>query len=67
MNGNSQWLLRRRPRGEVQRDDFEIRQTDRPVPGPDEVLVRSIFLLVPPSTRLWMTRKPTSRRNRSDT
>lgn len=54
MSGNLQWLLRARPEGEVGREHFEIRRGEIPVPAPGEVLVRNIYLLVPPSMRLWM-------------
>lgn len=57
MNDNVQWLLRRRPQGEVRREDFEIRRSERPIPGDGQVLVRNIYLLVPASMRIWMNEK----------
>lgn len=57
MNVNRQWCLLTRPVGEVSADDYEIRHADRPVPGAGEVLVRNIYLLIPPSMRLWMNEK----------
>jgi len=51
---NTQWLLRRRPQGEVQHADFTVRRAERPQPQPGQVLVRNILLMVPPSMRLWM-------------
>lgn len=54
MNGNRQWILRARPEGAVGPAHFEIRTVARPQPGPGEVLVRHLYLLVPPSMRLWM-------------
>jgi NADPH-dependent curcumin reductase len=59
MSQNLQWILRARPSGEVTADHFEIRSVPRPVPGPGEVLVRTIYLLVPPAMRLWMNEKDT--------
>jgi NADPH-dependent curcumin reductase CurA len=57
MNLNRQWILRARPPGEVGAAHFEIRSVARPVPGANEVLVRTIYLLVPPAMRLWMNEK----------
>lgn len=57
MNRNRQWILRARPPGEVGAAHFEIRSVARPVPGANEVLVRTIYLLVPPAMRLWMNEK----------
>jgi len=57
MSRNTQWLLKSRPQGEVGRGNFEICQADKPAPGPNQVLVRNIYLLVPPSMRLWMDEK----------
>jgi len=51
---NTQWLLSRRPQGEVRREDFTVRTQDIPQPQPGQVLVRNIYLMVPPSMRLWM-------------
>jgi len=57
MSRNLQWILRARPQGEVGAEHFEIRSVARPVPGANEVLVRNIYLLVPPAMRLWMNEK----------
>ena len=57
MSQNRQWILRARPPGEVGAAHFEIRSVARPVPGANEVLVRTIYLLVPPAMRLWMNEK----------
>lgn len=54
MTGNRQWILRERPQGEVDARHLELRSAPRPVPGPGEVLVRNLYLLVPPAMRLWM-------------
>lgn len=51
---NTQWLLARRPQGDVRREDFTVRTQDIPQPQPGQVLVRNIHLIVPPSMRLWM-------------
>lgn len=54
MTGNRQWILRERPQGEVDARHLELQRGPRPVPGPGEVLVRNLYLLVPPAMRLWM-------------
>jgi hypothetical protein len=51
---NRQWILRERPPGAVTDQHLQLRSVARPVPGADEVLVRNIYLLVPPAMRLWM-------------
>lgn len=58
MNSNVEWRLRRRPQGELTREDFDVRSAPVPVPGEGEALVRNIYLFVPPSMRLWMDEKP---------
>jgi NADPH-dependent curcumin reductase CurA len=57
MTTNTQWKLAARPRGEVRREDFSVVETAKPAPGPGQALVRNIYLLVPPSMRLWMNEK----------
>lgn len=55
---NTQWRLRRRPDGAVRREDFDVSEGEIPQPGNGEVQVRNIYLLVPPSMRLWMNERP---------
>ena len=57
MRMNTQWRLITRPTGEVESKHFDIVQTPKPIPGDGEVLVRNIYMLVPPSMRLWMNEK----------
>lgn len=56
---NTQWIFRSRPVGEVTRDSFEVRITDKPVPGPGQVLLRNLYMMVPASMRLWMNEEAT--------
>ena len=42
---NRQWLLRKRPQGLVEEDDFELVSTPLPTPGEGQVLVRNRMLL----------------------
>ena len=51
---NHQWILRERPQGAVDGRHLQLRRVARPLPGAGEVLVRNIYLLVPPAMRLWM-------------
>jgi NADPH-dependent curcumin reductase len=51
---NRQWILCERPEGAVDERHLQLRSVERPVPGAGEVLVRNIYLLVPPAMRLWM-------------
>lgn len=51
---NRQILLRRRPKGWVTQDCFELVETDLPRPGPGEVLVRTHYLSVDPYMRGMM-------------
>lgn len=51
---NMQWRLVRRPCGEFSADDLALESAPMPQPGPGQVLVRNIYLMMPPSARLWM-------------
>src|SRR3981189_1798086 len=57
MSDNTQWLLQECPHGEVSREVFKARGSALPVSAPDQVLVGNIYLLAPPSMRLWMNEK----------
>lgn len=54
MTSNRQWLLARRPRGRLSRDDF--RWTEAPIPAVEDgsVLVRNLYLSCDPTQRSWM-------------
>ena len=54
---NEQWRLITRPDGEARADHFEVQESKKPTPGNNEVLVRNIYLFIPPSMRLWMNEK----------
>jgi NADPH-dependent curcumin reductase CurA len=56
-SSNEQWRLIARPTEEATPEHFRITQSEIPVPGPGEALVRNIYLFVPPSMRLWMNAK----------
>jgi len=50
---NRQWLLARRPRGELNADDFSWVTTSVPEPSEGEVLVRNLLLSCDPTQRSW--------------
>jgi NADPH-dependent curcumin reductase CurA len=52
---NRQWLLARRPHGEIQDGDFNFVETDVPVAGEHEVLVRNLMLSCDPTQRGWIS------------
>jgi NADPH-dependent curcumin reductase CurA len=54
MTTNRQWVLRRRPEGEIQPGDLEL--IEAPVPDLDEgqLLVRNVYLSLDPTNRIWM-------------
>ncbi len=54
MNTNRQWVLVKRPRGMVGKDNFEYRESPIPQPGPGEVLIRNLYLSFDPTQRGWM-------------
>src|SRR5271166_730811 len=53
---NRQWLLARRPQGEIEDGDFQFVETDAPTPGEGEVLVRVLMLSCDPTQRGWIAR-----------
>jgi NADPH-dependent curcumin reductase CurA len=54
MNTNRQWVLAKRPFGEVDEGNFEYRETPIPEPADGQVLVRNLFLSFDPTQRGWM-------------
>jgi NADPH-dependent curcumin reductase CurA len=54
-NSNRQWILKHRPVGEIQSGDLELVEKPIPVPGPGEVLVRTVYLSLDPTNRIWMS------------
>ncbi|MEE4360084.1 MAG: NADP-dependent oxidoreductase [Pseudomonadales bacterium] len=47
------WVLKQRPQGRIDRDDFDWVETTLPAPGPDQVLVRTLYLSLDPTNRIW--------------
>lgn len=55
MPTNRQWILRRRPTGEIGPEDLELVSTQTPALNEGEVLVRNIYLSLDPTNRIWMS------------
>lgn len=53
-DANRRFLLRRRPQGRIRPDDFELVREPVPVPGPGEALVRTCYLSLDPTNRIWV-------------
>jgi NADPH-dependent curcumin reductase CurA len=54
-NSNRQWILKRRPVGDIKQGDLELVENPIPVPGPGQILVRTLFLSLDPTNRIWMS------------
>jgi NADPH-dependent curcumin reductase CurA len=52
---NRQWILRKRPEGEIKAGDLELVPSPAPAPGPGEFLARTIYLSLDPTNRIWMS------------
>src|ERR1700730_11877553 len=51
---NRQWLLARRPDGAIKDSDFNLVETEAPIPGDGQVLVRNLYLSCDPTQRGWI-------------
>jgi NADPH-dependent curcumin reductase len=54
-NANRQWILRRRPVGDIKPGDLELVEQPIPVPGPGQILLRTVYLSLDPTNRIWMS------------
>jgi NADPH-dependent curcumin reductase CurA len=54
-NSNRQWILKKRPVGDIKPGDLELVESPIPVPGPGEILVRTVYLSLDPTNRIWMS------------
>jgi NADPH-dependent curcumin reductase CurA len=52
---NRQWILRKRPTGDIQPGDLELVERPKPVPKKGEFLVRNVYLSLDPTNRIWMS------------
>jgi NADPH-dependent curcumin reductase len=54
MKTNQQWLIAARPRGDVKESDFRWNQAQVADPGDGQVLVRTVYISLDPTNRIWM-------------
>jgi len=54
---NRSWHLTSRPKGDLSADNFELRESPIPEPGKGEFRVRTIYLSLDPTFRLWTREK----------
>src|SRR4051812_21368236 len=52
---NRQFRLRVRPVGRVKLSDFDFKESPVPTPGPGQFLVRTLYLSLDPTNRIWMS------------
>ncbi len=52
---NRQWILNRRPVGDIEADDLKFVESPVPEPGAGEILIRNIYLSLDPTNRIWMS------------
>lgn len=52
---NLGWVLRERPRSDVDGNQLELTPLPIPTPGDDQLLVRNLYLSLDPTNRLWMS------------
>ncbi|MGD0142697.1 MAG: NADP-dependent oxidoreductase, partial [Rhizomicrobium sp.] len=52
---NRQWILKKRPIGDIKPGDLEFVERALPVPGPNEFLARTLYLSLDPTNRIWMS------------
>jgi NADPH-dependent curcumin reductase CurA len=57
MASMKQWILKRRPAGEVGADDLEYVEAPIPELADGEVLLRTIYLSLDPTNRIWMSER----------
>ncbi|HYE44506.1 MAG TPA: NADP-dependent oxidoreductase [Caulobacter sp.] len=55
MPTNRQWILKRRPQGEIAPGDLELRDSAVRDLAEGEVLVRNLYLSLDPTNRIWMS------------
>lgn len=51
---NKQYLLNARPVGDLKHSDFKLVESETPVPGDGEVLIKTLYLAVEPAMKGWM-------------
>ena len=51
---NRQWILARRPQGTLRDGDLELREAPVPDLGEGQILIRTLYLSLDPTNRVWM-------------
>lgn len=52
---NRQWILRRRPTGEIRDGDLNFEISPIPEPKPGEIVIKNDWLSLDPTNRVWMS------------
>jgi hypothetical protein len=52
---NKQWILKRRPVGDIRAGDLDLVEQPVPTPGPGQFLARTVYLSLDPTNRIWMS------------
>ncbi|HEX4409426.1 MAG TPA: NADP-dependent oxidoreductase, partial [Xanthobacteraceae bacterium] len=52
---NKQWILKRRPVGDIRAGDLDLVEQSVPTPGPGQFLARTVYLSLDPTNRIWMS------------
>src|SRR5947209_1930675 len=55
MPTNQQWVLKHRPEGEIRPGDLELVESATPDLADGQVLVRTVYLSLDPTNRIWMS------------
>lgn len=58
MTMHKQLLLKRRPEGRVSLDNFDVRTTPLRPLAANEILVKTLYLSIDPTNRIWMSDRP---------
>lgn len=53
MNVNRRWVLATRPKGDLGPDNFVLQESAVPEPGANEFRIRTVYLSLDPTHRLW--------------
>ena len=54
-NNNRQWILKKRPVGDISKDDLELIESNIPEPKDGEALLQNVYLSLDPTNRIWMS------------
>ena len=57
-DANLQWILKSRPTGRVTQSNLTLESSALPVPGNEQIVVKTQYLSIDPANRLWMNEDP---------